>query len=322
MIAGLADHAARVVDVALEVPVGPSFTRVGYDVRSRVEGWQALSSYDLRGRVVVITGATSGLGLSASSTLAASGAQVLTVGRDSARVSVAADVGDLDAVRRAGAQLLERAPRVDVLIHNAGALSAERRTSPDGIEQTVAAQVFGPFLLTSILLPALRAAAEVSGRPSRVLTMSSGGMYAVGLPDPARLQLSVADYDGTQQYALAKRAQVTLNEEWARRHPDLPVRFHALHPGWADTPGVATSLPTFRRVLGRLLRTPGQGADTMVWLAADDGSAPGEPLGGNGQFWHDRRVRSIHKLPTTSASDTPARRDALWAECERVTGRD
>jgi hypothetical protein len=80
-----------------------------------------------------------------------------------------------------------------------------------------------------------------------------------------------------------------------------------MHPGWADTPGVRESLPTFRKLMGPLLRSPAQGADTLVWLAADDGP----PLATTGEFWLDRHPRSIHKLPSTRASDTPDRRREL-----------
>jgi NAD(P)-dependent dehydrogenase (short-subunit alcohol dehydrogenase family) len=198
-----------------------------------------------------------------------------------------------------------------VLAHNAGALHATRRNAPDGTEETVASQVLGPFLLTGLLMARLRASA-----PARVLTMSSGGMYATGLTVDD-LEMS-DDYSGTEQYARAKRAQVTLNEMWAERFAASGVVFHALHPGWALTPGVETSLPTFRRIVGPLLRSPEQGADTLVWLAADDG----EPLATNGRFWLDRRVRAIHKLPTTRRTDTAERRAALWEWCVKRTGLD
>ena len=108
--------------------------------------------------------------------------------------------------------------------------------------------------------------------------------------------------------ALAKRAQVTLNEMWAQRVDRGDVVFQSMHPGWADTPGVEESLPTFRKVVGPLLRDPAGGADTMVWLAADDG----EPLATTGGFWLDRRVRPIHRLRSTRHSDTPLRRQELW----------
>jgi NAD(P)-dependent dehydrogenase (short-subunit alcohol dehydrogenase family) len=124
----------------------------------------------------------------------------------------------------------------------------------------------------------------------------------------AQLEMTAEQYNGTEQYARAKRAQVALNEMWASRFADSGIRFHAMHPGWAATPGVDASLPTFAKVMGPLLRTPAQGADTLVWLSADDG----EPLRTNGRFWLDRRQRSLHKLPTTRRTDTPARRAELW----------
>ena len=316
---------ARVVDAVLEAPVAPSFTRIGYDVRSRTEHWTALDSYDLNGRVIVITGPTSGLGLAAATQLAACGATLVLVGRDRARTErireqlppaggathsvVVADLSDLASVRAAASEIAATHDRIDVLIHNAGALGASRQENADGIEITVAAQVVGPFLLTSLLLDRLRAAAA-----GRVITVSSGGMYSAALTVD-HLEMG-DDYRGTEQYARAKRAQVTLNEMWAERFAGSGVVFQAMHPGWADTPGVEASLPTFRKVVGRLLRTPEQGADTMVWLAADDG----EPLSHSGGFWLDRSVRSLHKLPSTRRSDTAERRAALWEWCVRRSG--
>ena len=131
-------------------------------------------------------------------------------------------------------------------------------------------------------------------------------MYAAPLTVKG-LEMREADYNGTNQYAIAKRAQVTLNEMWAQRHGNRGVQFHAVHPGWADTPGVADALPGFGRAVGPLLRTPEQGADTIVWLAG----AP-EALEENGGFWHDRRRRSIHKTPFSHQADTPDRRRRLW----------
>ena len=120
--------------------------------------------------------------------------------------------------------------------------------------------------------------------------------------------MSAGDYNGTTAYARAKRAQVTLVELWARRLAADRITVHAMHPGWADTPGVARSLPTFRRVVGPLLRTPEEGADTLVWLAVDDGA----PLAESGRFWLDRRPRPLHRLRSTRRSDTPAERERLW----------
>lgn len=316
----------HLLDSAIEVPVVTSFSRLGYDVRSRVGHWREIGTYDLAGRTVVVTGATSGLGRSMSETLARCGATVVLWGRAEAKTKqvrdelarstgrndldvVIADMAEPEAVRQGASQLLSRHPRIDVLIHNAGALSATRMTNSTGHESTVASQVLGPFLLTTLLLDALR-----SGAPGRVITMSSGGMYA----SPLRvddLEMG-ADYRGAEQYARAKRAQVTLNEVWAQRHAGEQLAFHAVHPGWADTPGVQEALPAFRRVMRPLLRTVEQGADTALWLAADDG----EPLASNGGFWHDRSRRSIHKLPSTRRSDTPQRRQALWDWCTATCG--
>jgi NAD(P)-dependent dehydrogenase (short-subunit alcohol dehydrogenase family) len=339
---------AGIVDALVEAPVVPSFTRIGYDVRSRLAHWTALDDYDLDGRVMVLTGATSGLGLAAAEQLARCGATVVLMGRDAAKcdrvlaqlqsrtgnsnlVSVVADLAEPEQVRAAAALVAARFERVDALVHNAGALAARRTTNSLGMESTVAAQVVGPFLLTALLLDRLGAA-----RPGRVITMSSGGMYTASL-EIERLQMG-ADYRGAEQYARAKRAQVVLNGEWARRaalaqpavpppqapqppvsqQPPVPVVFHAVHPGWADTPGVEAALPRFRTVTGPLLRSPAQGADTMVWLAADDG----EPLRQSGRFWLDRRVRPEHRLPTTRRSDTAERRARLWQWCVEAAGID
>jgi NAD(P)-dependent dehydrogenase (short-subunit alcohol dehydrogenase family) len=254
-------------------------------------------------------------------------ATLILIGRDERRTSdavdeirkatgndevscVVADMGDLDEVRRAASVIAARHEQLDVLVHNAGALTKERHVAPNGTEATVAAQVVGPFLLTSLLLDRL-----ATGSPGRVITMSSGGMYTAPLTVD-HLQLDDEHYKGTQQYALAKRAQVTLNELWAERFPDREIVFHALHPGWADTPGVVASLPAFHKVMGPLLRDPDEGADTLVWLAADDV----EPRMTTGAFWLDRRVRPIHRLRSTKRSDTPERRAQLWDWVVAVSG--
>ncbi len=320
---------ASIVDSVIEAPVVTSFTNIGYAVRKRLDDWTELGAYDLTGRVIAITGPTSGLGMAAAEQFANQGAALVLVARSKDKTdelqrrlvaasgneavsSVLADLGDFDAVRRAAAEIDAAHGRLDVLIHNAGALFNERRTTPGGMELTTAVQVVAPFLLTGLLWEKLQ------GTPrSRVLTMSSGGMYTAGLR-VAGLQMDEESYKGTEQYALAKRAQVTLNEMWAERTDGSGVHFHALHPGWADTPGVEASLPTFRKVVGPFLRSPLQGADTLVWLAADDG----EPIETNGNFWLDRRIRPIHKLASTRKTDTTERRARLWEWVADAAGWD
>jgi dehydrogenase/reductase SDR family protein 12 len=115
------------------------------------------------------------------------------------------------------------------------------------------------------------------------------------------------DYDGSTAYAKAKRAQVEMAPRWAERLAPFGVTAHVMHPGWADTPGVEASLPTFRRVMGPILRTPEQGADTIVWLAG----APRDTIG-TGRFWLDRRPRSAHKVPWTKSDDPQAEVDRVW----------
>ena len=315
-------------DALIEAPIVTSFTRIGFESRRRLDHWTPLDAYDLTNKVIVLTGATSGLGRAAATRLAQCGATLVVVGRNAARnetvvaamieksgnsaiTQVAADMGDYDQVRALAKRVLSDHDRLDVLIHNAGALASERHEAPDGTEATVASQVVGPFLLTGLLLERLAAST-----PSRVLTMSSGGMYTAGLT-VSTLQMAVGEYKGTEQYARAKRAQVTLNELWAEKFGPMGVHFHAMHPGWADTPGVDAALPTFSKIMGPLLRTADQGADTLVWLAADD-----RPLECNGKFWFDRRLRPIHKLRSTTKTDTPERRQQLWAWVAETCGHE
>jgi NAD(P)-dependent dehydrogenase (short-subunit alcohol dehydrogenase family) len=320
---------ADVVDRALELAIVPSFTRVGFAVRSRLDHWSPVDRYDLDGRVVVITGATSGLGLAAARTLANCGATVEMIVRDARKAAtvcddlrtehptgrvgfVVADTGDLDAIRGATEMIRSRHDAVDVLIHNAGALEHDYAQTPQGIERTVASQVVGPFLLTGLLLPALRTAPR-----ARVLWVASGGMYTQPL-SVSGLEMPSDRYDGTTAYARAKRAQVTLAEMWAESLRPDRIAVHAMHPGWADTPGVRRSLPTFRRITGPLLRSSEQGVDTLVWLAADDGA----PLATTGDFWLDRRPRPIHRLASTRRSDSPEARRHLWDWCAENSGLD
>jgi NAD(P)-dependent dehydrogenase (short-subunit alcohol dehydrogenase family) len=193
-----------------------------------------------------------------------------------------------------------------VLIHNAGALLNTRQLSPQGIEQTVASHVVGPFLMTTLLLPQLKG--------GRVVTVSSGGMYTSALPafdKGETLEMPAHKYGGSKQYAIAKRAQVTLTELWAMREPQ--TEFVSMHPGWADTPGVQESIPGFRKVTAPILRSSSEGADTIAWLAAVN------PLpGANGTFWSDREVRPTHKSPQSKKLNTESNRLALWRYVENL----
>jgi dehydrogenase/reductase SDR family protein 12 len=315
------------VDAALEWSIVGSFTRVGSALRRRLDHFAPLEGRSLKGRVIVMTGATSGLGLEAAKAFASMGATIEIIARNPAKAEAtcaslrqssgnpnigfaASDTADLSALRGVAADLLQRHPAIHVLIHNAGALDAIRQESAQGIEQTVASQVVGPFLLTELLLPALKRAA-----PSRVLWVSSGGMYSEPL-SVDHLEMHASNYNGTTAYARAKRAQVTLAELWAKKLAPDRIIVQTMHPGWADTPGVERSLPAFRRIVGPLLRTAKDAADTLVWLAVDDGP----PLQQTGLFWLDRRPRPLHRLASTRRSDTPAERERLWAWAVEKSG--
>ncbi len=318
---------ASILSAALDKAVVPGFSRIGYAVRSRLQHWQPLTSFNLIGKTVVITGPTSGLGLETARQLASLGANLVLVARNAekcqrvieelaplckgnAPMFIQADVADLDQVRTACSQIASQFPRIDVLIHNAGALLNTLEMSEQGIEQTIACHVVGPFLMTSLLISQLQG--------GRVITVSSGGMYSVGLPQASSnqsLQMSVSKYNGTKQYAIAKRAQVTLNEMLAKRYPE--IEFVAMHPGWADTPGVQQSIPLFRKLTAPILRTTNEGADTIVWLSCI------QPLpGASGTFWSDREVRPTHKTPQSRKLDTEANRLALWSQVEQLISQN
>ncbi len=306
------------IDALLELTVVGSFSRIGPAVRRRLDRWAPPPADALAGRTVLVTGPTSGLGRQVTDELAALGARIGLVGRNPDRLNavrdalvarygvdlypvVVADMGSLASVRAAADRVLATESRLDVLVDNAGAIFPDRTIGADGIEATLATLVVGPFTLISDLLPLLERTAG-----SRVIAVTSGGQYAQGL-DLDDLQYSRGVYDGTRAYARAKRAQVSLIREWARRFGGTGIRFSSMHPGWARTPGLVEALPVFARLMGPLLRTPAEGIDTLVWLAtttADKTDAAG------GSLWLDRRARPFDRLPTTRVSRLD--RSRLW----------
>lgn len=299
----------------------PSFDRTGFRIHSLAFDPGDLA-VDLAGRRCVVTGANSGIGFETALALADLGADVVLVCRDEGRGRAArerireatgnrrvslqlADVSDLASVRGL-ADRLGPSP-VDVLVHNAGVLPDDRQATADGLELTFATHVAGPFLLTALLRSRLEAS-----RGARVVWVSSGGMYT------RRLRLDDCDwrerdYDGVTAYAETKRAQVVLAEMWAQDLAGTGVVVNAMHPGWADTPAVRSSLPGFHRVMRRVLRTPAEGADTVVWLAASERGRER-----SGELYFDREPRRKHLLPWTRES--AADRSALWALCEQLVG--
>jgi NAD(P)-dependent dehydrogenase (short-subunit alcohol dehydrogenase family) len=216
------------------------------------------------------------------------------------------DVASLQSLRSLADRLNAEEAQLDVLVNNAGTMPAQRERSPDGHELMFATHVLAPFALTSWLTELL-----TRGAPSRVINVSSGGMYGQSLPVDD-FQSESSRYSGKKLYARTKREEVVITELWANELAPLGVVVHAMHPGWADTKGVQEWLPIFRVVTGSIIRSPEEGADTIVWL----GGAP-ETLASTGQFWHDRRVRPTHYLLGAS-DDEPHERRRLWDVCQSL----
>ena len=307
-------------DALLDASIVCSFDRSGFLRHARSFSDSDLE-VDLAGRVCLVTGANSGIGYETSLALAQRGASVWMLCRDRARgeraltqvrrqsrsrrVQLALlDGSDLDAVRAFAAGFTE--PRVDVLVHNAGVLPDQRLASAQDHEVTLATHVYGPWLLTQALLPRLRVSVD-----ARVVFVSSGGMYTQKL-DLADCEWRRRTYDGVKAYAQTKRMQVVLAELLAADCQDDRVTVSSMHPGWADTPAVRSSLPRFWQAMQGRLRTPAQAADTVIWLAASDAAR-----GRSGRFWFDRKPRSTHLLPWTR--EAISARGALRELCDRAT---
>ena len=188
-------------------------------------------------------------------------------------------------------------------MHNAGSLSRAYKATPAGVELTVATQVLGPYVLTATLAPLLW-----KSSPATIVTVSSGGMYTQRF-DLEHLEMGAVDYDGVVAYARCKRAEVILADAWARRFGAAGVVSYAMHPGWVNTPGLKAGLPRFEAFWRPLLRSPDQGADTVVWLASGGRrrQAPSD--------WR-RRLRGssmIVRAGATTASPSPGRQDPATA---------
>jgi NAD(P)-dependent dehydrogenase (short-subunit alcohol dehydrogenase family) len=236
----------------------------------------------MAGRVVLITGATGGIGKATAIGLAALGAQVAITGRDLGRTEAAAveirrltrnpDVrafgADLSVqadVRRLGAEVLAAYPRLDVLVNNVGGSWATRHVTPDGIEHTFAVNHLAAFLLTNLLLDRLRASA-----PARVVNVASAAQSS-GEIDFADLQAEHG-YSERKAYPQAKLASVMFTYELARRLDGSGVTATVLHPGVVNTAFGAEDPGLIFKILVPLMRpfmkTPAQGARTSIYLAS------------------------------------------------------
>lgn len=267
-------------------------------------------------RTVVITGASSGVGLAAAEQLAAQGDQVVVVGRNPERLAAAvakvraagdgrepgqfrADFESFQQVRDLAAHLLETYPKIDVLANNAGGMISRYRRTADGNEATIQGNHLGPFLLTHLLRERLAG--------GRVVNTASDA-HRSGRPDPGDFTGGAGSYRGFRTYGGAKSANIMFAAEAARRWPDITsVSFH---PGVVRTNfGDGTLTRLFYR-FAPFLVTPEKAGALLVWLA----TAPEKELV-NGAYYVGHQVRK----PASYAAD-PAAAAALWAASERATG--
>ena len=278
----------------------------------------------MAGKTVLITGGTGGIGRATAIRLAAMGARVGITGRNLGRtqraaveVASEAGVGSVDAlaadlssqaeVRRLADEVLEKYPRLDVLVNNAGGFWSHRHVTADGLEHTFALNHLGPFLLTNLLLDRL-----VASAPARIVTVSSGAQ-SMGKIDFDDL-MGERKYSGQTAYNQSKLANVVFTYELARRLAGTGVTATALHPGMTDT---AFSAEDPSRVFAPLvmvmrpfMKKPERGADTPVYLA----SAP-EAEGLTGQYFANREPKK-----SNAASYDPGTAARLWRVSAELVG--
>jgi NAD(P)-dependent dehydrogenase (short-subunit alcohol dehydrogenase family) len=275
----------------------------------------------MKGKRVIVTGATSGIGKEIAAQLAALGADLVLACRDVGRgeqtaaeiagrtgvdncVVMRVDTSRPQSIRDFARQYRERFPRLDVLVNNAGIMLPRRQLNADGVELTFATNVLGYFLLTRELLDLLRASA-----PARVVNVAS--RYASNL-DLTDLQFERRPYVGRHAYAQSKACNRMLTWASARRIEGSGVTANAMAPGFVLTGlyrETSMALGLLLRVIGSFVgRSVAQGADTAVWLA----SSP-EVGGVNGRFFEKRRESACEFR-------NPDSEERLWSICEKLGG--
>ena len=274
-------------------------------------------SSPMTGKTVLVTGATGGIGLETARALAKMGVQVTLGARDAARGQAVADeivrgggraelleidLASFASVRRAAERFSAAHSRLDVLVNNAGIAERERRLTADGHELAWQTNFLSHFLLTRLLLPALKAAPK-----PRVVNVSSEA-HRSGRMDWDDLEIERGRYSGYKAYANTKLAQILFTRELARREAGITV--NAVHPGAIAT-GIWRAAPKFARwILGLVLPPPGKGARPVVRLA----SSP-DVDGVSGQYFD--KLREAVPAPAATSDADAAR---LWQIAEKATG--
>ncbi len=312
MIRSLLNSLRKTLDDVLNTTVIFGYDRMGYHLRQPL--WDpADTAVSLKGKVCLITGANSGLGYATALALAEREATVIMVCRNQERGRQALqaiaqatgnsdlhleliDMSELESIENGCQRILERFQRLDILVNNAGVLLNQREETAAGFEKSFATNLLGPYLLTTRLQPLLQQTAQTSSTEHpRVIMVVSGGLY-FGKVHPEDLHFSERDYNGSMAYAEAKRGQMLLTQLWAKAWAGSGILVNAMHPGWADTPGIESSLPGFHQLTKLILRDQAQGADTIVWLACKPN------LHQSGQLFFDRKARAQHRSAKTRNS--------------------
>lgn len=241
----------------------------------------------MTGKIVLVTGASGGIGFATAVGLARLGARVAITGRDPERVLAAshairsasgepadvfvADLSSQAQVRRLAAEVVERLPQVDVLVNNVGGYWNTRHTTDDGLERTFALNHLAPFLLTNLLLGHL-----MRGESARVVTVSSNAQ-ALGRIDFDDLQGAKA-FSGARAYNQSKLGNVLFTYELATRLLGSCVTANALHPGVVSTSFGQEDPASLQRLLvpfmRPLMKSPTQGAATSIYLASAPAVGP------------------------------------------------
>jgi NAD(P)-dependent dehydrogenase (short-subunit alcohol dehydrogenase family) len=276
----------------------------------------------MKGKTIVATGATSGIGEAAVLALAGMGARIVIIARDETRAKATmqkleakapgldhrlhlADLSSMAETRKVGAAIAASEPRIDVLINNAGALFSNRRVTPEGLELTFALNHMAYFVLTEALLDKLIASA-----PARIVSTSSAAHQGMNL-DFNDLQ-SAKSYGGLRVYGRSKLANILFTRELAQRLAGAGVTANCLHPGVVAT-RFGESSGGFAGLLIPLLRpffiSPEQGGDTIVYLA----SSP-EVEKTTGEYF----VKCKITKPFAAARDDAAAK-RLWEASEKLT---
>uniref|UniRef100_A0A672Q0I4 Dehydrogenase/reductase SDR family member 12-like n=1 Tax=Sinocyclocheilus grahami TaxID=75366 RepID=A0A672Q0I4_SINGR len=285
------------------------YTKGGYEAAAR-----SFSEADLEvavsGRSFIITGANSGIGKAAACEIAKRGGTVHLVCRNEDRAKEARkDVVEQSKNENVHVHLVDMSNPRKVWEFATLCVLSLRDVLPelteDDLEKNFATNTLGTYILTTALIPTLK-----KSENPRVITVSSGGMLVQKL-NVEDLQFEKGSFDGTMAYAQNKRQQVIMTEQWAAQHKE--VHFSSMHPGWADTPAVRSSMPDFYAKMKNKLRTEAQGADTVVWLAISD-TASRQP---SGLFFQDRKAVSTH-LPLASSRTSPAEDQKLMSELEEL----